>query len=58
MKVSIYNQVCYSGLIALRVARKLSNNNANQPDPFFVRAAHKKGSGYLQRYAIKLINYQ
>jgi len=25
------------------------SNKANQADPFFVRAAHKKGSAYLQR---------
>jgi len=29
---------------------KLTHNKANQPDPFFARAAHEKGSGYLQRY--------
>ncbi len=22
-------------------------NKTNQPDPFFIRAAHEKGSGYL-----------
>jgi len=30
-------------------------NKANQADPFFVRAAHKKGSAYLQRYVFKEI---
>ena len=26
---------------------KMAPNKTNQPDPFFVRAAHEKGSGYL-----------
>jgi hypothetical protein len=29
------------------------HNKANQPDQFFVRAAHEKRSGYLQRYVSK-----
>jgi len=28
---------------------QIASNKANQPDQFFVRAAHKKWSGYLQR---------
>lgn len=28
-------------------------NKTNQPDPFFVRDAHEKRSGYLQRYLPK-----
>jgi len=45
MEVNITNQVCYGGLISLRVESQLSNNKAIQPDPFFVRCAHEKGSG-------------
>ncbi len=29
--------------------QKMAHNNVNQPDPFFVRTAHEKGSGYLRR---------
>ncbi len=29
--------------------RKIAANKANQPDQFYVRCAHKKWSGYLQR---------
>jgi len=29
------------------ISGKNTANKTNQPDPFFVRAAHEKGSGYL-----------
>jgi len=51
MKASRTNQAGSCGLISFCVESQSSNNNANQLDLFFIRAAHEKGSSYLRRYA-------
>jgi len=51
MKANCTNQVCAGAPFLLCVESQSSNNKANQLDTFFVRAAHKKWSSYLRRYA-------
>jgi len=59
MKACSTHQVCAGAPFLLCVEGQSSNNKANQPDQFFVRAAHKKWSGYLRRYvATERLKYE
>jgi hypothetical protein len=51
--ITFCNFVAFQNSVVLNLS-VVKANKANQPDPFFVRCAHKKGSGYLRRYTSQL----
>jgi hypothetical protein len=46
--IAFCNSVAFQNFVVLNLSG-VKANKANQPDPFFVRCAHKKGPGYLRR---------